>query len=170
MLQMMRSNRIHDRRKVNCLCRCTPQSGIVALNPTLAQALFDERMRRLLSSTNPGEICAYALRTGELLEAAGRPLLALRLMHVALNHLLSVDADIQEDYAANHHWPRPEYSQWYEPWSWRVSDADARSLAERIDELSNRLARELGHDARSHQRQRVRDFYEELFSDIYEVS
>lgn len=157
------------RRKVNNLCRCTPKSGIIAMHPDYARDVYDHELRRLLYSGNPGYIAAHAMRIGEILRRSGRPHLALRLMEQSLNHLMWVDFEKQEDYASNHYYPGPEYDQWYDHWSARVSEADARRLAARIDELKNEINQHLGHHERSRLRCRIHNHYNRIFDYIYEV-
>jgi hypothetical protein len=167
-MKIKTTSHVPVRRKVNNLCRCTPQSGIIAMHPDYAREVYDRELRRLLCSGNPGFIAGRAIQIGETLRRSGRPLLALRLMKSALGHLMSVDADLQYDYAHEHYWPRQEYFQWYHPWSARVSEVDARQLAARVDDLQNEINRHLGHQERSHLRFRVHDAYESLFCEIYE--
>lgn len=164
-----RNAHVTRRRKVNNLCRCTPKGGIIAMHPDYAGDMFDHELRRLLSSSNPGYIAGHAMLIGETLRHSGRPRLALHLMQCALSHLMNVDFNKQEDYASKHYYPRPEYVQWYAPWSARVSEADARQLAARIDELKDDINRHLGHHERSHIRFRIHDRYEAVFDYIYEV-
>lgn len=158
------------KRKVNNVCRCTPQTGIIALHPDYARSVYDEELDRLLSSGNPGYIADTAIRIGNLLHQSGRPLLALNLMQRALRHLLHVDDDLQRDYALNHYYPsNPDYAQWYQPWSSRVSEVDARRLAARLDQLHDEITTHLGHEGHSCQRFRVHRYYENMFADIYEI-
>ena len=157
------------RRKVNNLGRCTPKGGIVAMHPKYADDMFDHELNRLFNSSNPGYITDHAMRIGEILRRSGRPRLALNLMQYALNHLMHVDFGKQEDYAHDHYYPRPEYFQWYDPWSARVSEVDARQLAARIDDLQNEINRHLGNQERSHLRFRIHGHYESFFDYIYEV-
>lgn len=164
-----KTDHVTRRRKVNNLCRCTPKGGIVAMHPQYAGDMFDHEIRRLLSSNNPGYIADHAMRIGEILRRSGRPLLALNLMKHALSHLMNVDFSKQEDYAHDHYYPRPEYFQWYDPWSARVSEVDARQLAARIDDLQNEINRHLGNQERSHLRFRIHNRYEAVFDNIYEV-
>ena len=161
--------KLHRRRKVNCLCRCTPNDGIVVMHPDYAQDVYDQQIGYILNCDEPRRIAARAVSIGTILAHAGRPYLALQLLQYAFNHLLSVEWDLQEDYAHNHYWPGCDYEQWYEPWSWRVSEADARQLAALIDELSNEVFRKLGYEDRSRLRFRVHDRYESMFNYIYEV-
>ena len=123
------------RRKVNCYCRCTPSEGIVALYPDFAREVYDDQLHYLLDSENPGHIADRAMQVGQLLFVCGRPLLALTLMKAALNHLIWVDDNLQEDYARNHYYPGWRFAQWYHPWSARVSEVDARLLGACIDRL-----------------------------------
>ncbi|MCR5179705.1 MAG: hypothetical protein K6C30_00580 [Bacteroidaceae bacterium] len=162
------AGKVHSRRKVNCLCRATPRQGVVNLHPDLARRLYNERLHNILASDNPGTIGTRAIRAGELLVRVGRPVLALRLMKHALSHLISADSLRQEDYVSQHYWPGYEYEQWYEYWSWRISDADAYELASHIDRLSNELNQQLGHPEKSHQRARVKNDYDSLFEYLYE--
>ena len=158
------------RRKVNNLCRCTPKRGIIALHPDYAQSVYDTQLSRILNTGTPGVIANQAIRIGNMLFRAGRPLLALNLMKHALNHLLCVEDDLQRDYAHNHYWPsNPDYLQWYDPWSARVSEVDARRLAAHIDRLQDEISSHLGHTKRSTIRFRVHRYYERMFDDIYEV-
>lgn len=167
-MKIKTTSHVPVRRKVNNLCRCTPESGIIALHPDCAREIYDHELRRLLSSGNPGFIAGRAIQTGETLRRCDRPLLALRLMKSALRHLISVDATLQYDYAHKHYWPRPEYLQWYQPWSARVSEVDARQLAAHIDDLQNEINHRFSNGERSCLRFRVHDTYESLFSEIYE--
>lgn len=160
---------LHRRRKVNCLCRCTPDDGVVALYPDYAQEVYNQQMCYILNCCEPRRIAARAMSIGAMLKHAGRPHLALRLLQSAFNRFLSVEWDLQEDYAHNHYWPGCDYEQWYKPWNWRVSEADARQLAAFIDELRNEVNRQLGHEDRSRLRFRVHDRYESMFDYIYEV-
>ena len=106
---------------------------------------------------------------GDVLAQAGRPNLALRLMRSAYDHLINTEWNIQEDYVANHYYPRPEFQQWYLPWRWRISEWEARRLAARIDELSNEVFGKLGYNQRSTLRLQVHRDYESMFEYLYEV-
>lgn len=160
--------RLHRRRKVNCYCRCTPREGIVALHPDYAREIYDDQLHYLLDSENPGHIADRAMQVGQLLFVCGRPLLALTLMKAALNHLIWVDDNLQEDYARNHYYPGWRFAQWYHPWSARVSEVDARRLGACIDRLADEAYRHLGHDERSRYRFWARDRYLGMFHWIYE--
>ena len=161
--------RLHQRRKVNCICRCTPKQGIIALHPDYAQRVFDEQLRRILLSGNPGFIADLAIRTGNILRQASRPQLALKLMQTALKHLINVDEEMQRDYASKHYWPRQEYQHWYHPWSARVSEVDARQLATEVDKTKEEISQHLGCPQRYHMRYHIHRIYERIFEDIYEV-
>ena len=157
------------RRKVNNLCRCTPKAGIIALHPDYARHVYDQELRRILLSGNPGYIAEQAIQVGDILRNAGRPLLALQLMETAFHHLLNVDDDMQRDYALEHYCPiNPNYFQWYHPWSARVSEVDALRLADRIDHLYDEITHHLGREGHFHLRSSVHRYYENLFEDIYE--
>jgi hypothetical protein len=167
---MTKTTKRPARRTLGSLCRCTPNRGIVALNPDYSREVYDSALRRLLRSDNPGFIAAHAIEIGETLNRSGRPLLALKLMKTSLRHLMGVDAEKQENYARQHYCPlNPDYYQWYHPWSARVSEVDARRLAARIDSLQDDIFRHLGHHERSHLRFRIHPSYETLFNYIYEV-
>lgn len=160
---------LHRRRKVNSLFRCTPQQGIVALHPADARRMYDEVLSQILHSGNPGAIAGAAIQAGETLVHCSHPLLALKLMQAALKHLLHVDDELQRDYALNHYSPdRPDFQQWYLPWPSRVSEADARELAAKVDVLRDDISKHLGRTERSHQRYRIHRLYEHLFEEIYE--
>lgn len=159
---------LHQRRKVNCLCRSTPSGGIIAMHPDYARALYDDQMRFLLTCCNPGHIADRAIQIGNVLAKCGRPLLALKLMQTSLKHLIYVDDNLQEDYALNHFYPGVQFAQWYQYWPERVSEVDARRLGSHIDELANEVYQRLGYDERSRLRFRVRDRYECMFHWIYE--
>lgn len=161
---------LHTRRKVNSLCRCTPKTGIIAMHPDYARNVYDHELNHLLCSGNPGYIADRAIQIGDILHNSGRPQLALDLMNRALQHLLWTDFEMQEDYAHEHYWPlNPEYRQWYQSWSERVSETDARKLAAHIDQLQNEINRHLGHNDRSQLRFRIHAHYENEFGYIYET-
>lgn len=157
------------RRGICCLCRCDPKRGIVVLHPINAKQLFDEQVQYILRCSVPARIASRALMVGDVLAQAGRPNLALRLMRSAYDHLINTEWNIQEDYVANHYYPRPEFQQWYLPWRWRISEWEARRLAARIDELSNEVFGKLGYNQRSTLRLQVHRDYESMFEYLYEV-
>ena len=156
------------RRKVNCVCRCTPRQGIVAMNAQESEQLYSQLLSDIVRRKNPRHIADIAIQTGNTLRRIGHPLLALKLMKAALAHLLSVDEDRLRDYERYHQIPS-YYSEFYMPWRWRTSEEDARELAAAIDDHTNAVNRQLGHNTRSHLRFRIHDTYESLFDDIYET-
>lgn len=156
------------RRGICCLCRCDPKQGIVALHPDYARGVYEDQMHYILDCDNPGHIADRAIQVGKILSACGRPLLAQKLMRAALMHLISEDDNQQEDYALNHHYPGLQYEQWYQYWSERVSEVDARRLAAHIDELEDEIRQRLGCNERSRLRFWVHDRYEGMFHWIYE--
>lgn len=156
------------RRKVNCICRCTPRKGIVAMNVKEAQQLYNQLMLDIVQRKNPRHIADIAIQTGNTLQRIGHPLLALKLMNTALAHLISIDED-QLRYYEQHEQVPSHYTEFYMPWRWRTSEEDARELAAVIDEHNNAVNQLLGYDTRSHLRFRIHDTYESLFDDIYET-
>lgn len=160
--------RMHRRRKVNCLCRCSPQDGIQVLEPQGALQLFEERLSSIRNTADPHQIADRAIQTGRVLQHSGRPRLALELMEKALRHLLATDEDWQRYYAHYGELPSAE-AQWGLPWSWRTCEVDARRLAGEIDAQYNEVNRHLGIDDRPRFRQSIHRYYEHLWSDIYEV-
>ena len=160
---------LHRRRKVNSLCRCTPQNGIEVLEPQRAQQFYDERLSCLMKMENPHQIADRAIQAGKILRSCGRPRLALELMEKALKHLLSLDEDWQWHYDRYGQMPTEE-AQWGMHWSWRTAAPDARSLAKEIDAQRNEVSRHLGWDEHSFLYRSVCQHYELLWRYIYDVS
>ena len=148
------------RRKVNCVCRCTPNVGIEALDPRMLHELYDQRLHQLLRETDPQHIARIGLHTGDLMLRSGHPLLALTTWQHALSHLLCTDEDRQWDYAHSY---RPFYAPHHVPWSERICDTEALRLARRIDDLY----RQLGHPEWSTARRTVRSRYNGCFEELY---
>lgn len=156
------------KRKVNCICRCTPRQGIVAMNVKEAKQLFEQQMSDIAQRKNPRHIADIAIQVGNTLQRTGHPRLALMLMNAALSHLISVDEN-QLRYYERYEQVPSYYTEFYMPWRWRTSEEDARRLAAVIDEHYNAVNQRLGYDVRSHLRFRIHDTYESLFEDIYET-
>ena len=156
------------RRKVNCICRCTPRQGIVAMNAQESKQLYSQTLKDILNRNNPRHIADMAIEAGNTLSRTGHPLLALRLMKASLSHLISVDEDKLRHYERYEQIPS-YYTEFYMPCSWLTSEEDARLLEAAIDAHANRINIALGYDERSHLRFRVHETYEELFNDIYET-
>ena len=78
----------------------------------------------------------------------------------ASQHLLWVDEELQRDYADSY---RPFYEPHRVPWRYRISKDQARELAARMD----LLYRQLGRIEEACMMQKVTNFYESLFEDIY---
>ena len=148
------------RRKVNCVCRCTPRQGIETLDPRLLRELYDQRLDQLLRETDPQHIAHIGQLTGDLMLRSGHPLMALSTWQYALSHLLCADEDRQWDYAHSY---RPYYAPHHVPWSERISDTEALQLAQRIDDLY----RHLGHPEWANTRRTVRSRYNSTFEELY---
>lgn len=160
---------LHRRRKVNCLCRCSPQKGIEALEPQGAQQLYDERLNSILNTGDPHQIADRAIQAGRALQQSGRPRLSLELMEMALRHLLYWDEEWQWHYDRYGQLPTEE-AQCGLSWSWRTAEADARRLAQEIDAQWNEVNRHLGVDERPHFLRSIPLHYERLWRYIYDVS
>ncbi|MCR4995579.1 MAG: hypothetical protein K6A32_09460 [Bacteroidales bacterium] len=151
------------RAKVNCLCRCTPKSGIIALNPAFVKHFHNNALTRICASRSTGEIAAIALRIGKIQEQTGHYPLALHLYRAAINNIYFIDSARAEDYYENGpSTANPHYRYWYE----RTNDADALEVATRLDALLLKM----GFAGDAHQRRRICARYEALFRNIYAAS
>lgn len=163
------SPQLHRRRKVNCLCRCSPQKGIEALAPQGAQQLYDERLQSILNTSDPHQIAERAIQAGRVLQKSGRPRLALELLETALTFLLSLDEDWQWHYDLYGFLPSEE-GHWGIPWSWRTSETDACLLAREIDAQRNVVNKYLGLEKCCGLLPKIHRHYEKLWRYIYDVS
>ncbi len=161
--------RLHRRRKVNCLCRCSPQKGIESLEPKGAQQLYDERLQSILNTGDPHQIADRAIQAGKVLQQSGRPRLALELMQRTLTFLLNLDEDWQWHYDLYGTMPSEE-GQWNMPWSWRTAEADACRLAREIDVQRNEVNKHLGTNDCPRLLPSIHRHYEQLWMCIYDVS
>ena len=148
------------RRKVNCICRCTPRGGILSLDPHHLKAIVEKGLDEIYAEQRPRIIAREGLRLGSLCERTGHPLLALDVWGGSLQHLLWTDDELQRDYQDSY---RPFYEPHRVPWRYRISLSQARELSLHMDILYRRL----GHLDEACVTQKVYDFYESLFADIY---
>lgn len=148
------------RRKVNCICRCTPRGGIQNLDPRQLKAIVEKGLTEIYDEKRPRIIAREGMSLGNLCQRTGHPLLALDVWGGALQHMLWVDEELQRDYADSY---RPFYEPHRVPWRYRISKDQARELAARMD----LLYRQLGRIEEACMMQKVTNFYESLFEDIY---
>lgn len=148
------------RRKVNCICRCTPRGGIQSLDPRQLKDIVEKDLDEIYEETRPRIIAREGLRLGSLCERTGHPMLALDVWGGSLQHLLWTDDEKQREYADSY---RPFYEPHRVPWRYRISLSEARELALHMDLLYRKLHRQ----EEACVTQKVYDFYESLFADIY---
>lgn len=148
------------RRKVNCICRCTPRGGIQSLDPRQLKVIVEKGLDEIYEEKRPRIIAREGLRLGNLCERTGHPMLALDVWGGSLQHLLWTDDDAQREYADSY---RPHYKPHHVPWRYRISLNEARELALRMDMLYRRL----GRMDEACMTRKVYDFYDFLFEDIY---
>ena len=156
----MMKRKSFQRPKVNCLCRCTPITGVESLNHQQRHSAVKDAYCRISTSRSTGIIADTAVRIGKMLEQTGHLIPAMTLYRTAIKRILDIDSWRAEDYYENGPWGINPY---YRYWSERINDADALEVAECLDSLYMRLHM----PGYAHQRRRIHVYYEGLFRSVY---
>lgn len=156
----MMNRKSFRRQKVNCLCRCTPQTGIETLSTPLVRLTRQQAIDVVATSRSTSVIAATALRAGRIFEQLHMPYVALTLYRTAILRIQRIDYDRAEDYYT--YGPLPP-NPYYRPWSARINDADALEIAQQLDALYHHLHL----PGYAHQCRLVNTFYERMFRSVY---
>lgn len=156
----MMNRKSFRRQKVNCLCRCTPATGIVTLATPMMRDIRQQAIDTVQTSRSTSVIAATALRAGLLFEQLDMSFLAITVYRAAINRIQRIDYDRAEDYYTFGPLPPNPY---YRPWSARINDADALEVARQLDALYHRL----NMPGFAHQCRRVNANYEWMFRGVY---
>lgn len=156
----MMNRKSFRRQKVNCLCRCTPQTGIETLSTPMVRLIRQDAMHVVSTSRSTSVIAATCLRAGLLFEQLDMSFLAITVYRAAINRIQSIDYNRAEDYY--YFGPLPP-NPYYRPWGSRINDADALEVARQLDSLYHRL----NMPGFAHQCRRVNANYEWMFRAVY---
>lgn len=157
---VMMKRKCFQRPKVNCLCRCTPATGIEILHHQQLESVVQDAYSRISATRSTSVIASQAVRVGGILEQTGHLVPAMTMYDTAIRCIFRMDSSRAEDY---YYFgplpPNPYYRSWYE----RMNDADALEVAARLDPLYKRLKM----PGYAHQQRFVRVYYEGLFRSVY---
>ena len=156
----MMNRKSFRRQKVNCLCRCTPQTGIETLSTPMVRLIRQDAMHVVSTSRSTSVIAATCLRAGLLFEQLDMSFLAITVYRAAINRIQPIDSYRAEDYYTVGPLPPNPY---YRPWGSRINDADALEVARQLDSLYHRL----NMPGFAHQCRRVNANYEWMFRAVY---
>lgn len=156
----MMNRKSFRRQKVNCLCRCTPQTGIETLSTPMVRLIRQDAMHVVSTSRSTSVIAATCLRAGLLFEQLDMFFLAITVYRAAINRIQRIDSYRAEDYYTFGPLPPNPY---YRPWGSRINDADALEVARQLDSLYHRL----NMPGFAHQCRRVNANYEWMFRAVY---